>query len=369
MEANKKKIQAAIREHNIHLGAFGNYDETSGQWSLHGRYTFAPIGGGGAAGGGHADERERITVLVFIFADGNHLPPSYIIKCSTDKVDQSASTVLAKLLDNPDFNTDKLWVKKTWERTMRVMVKRVSQDVGFKRHYLIHPDGRVVFAQHKAYQDTPGLAMWCDLVLGPARKQSGDPLWLLVWDNCSSHLVPSVLAVYEEWGIKVLQLSENMTDIEQPVDIVVCGPMKAHTKTDRTNQLYDYFQRYRGNCASAIATRRPRPKYDPPAPTVASFISLMSGIFAGRFSSEEFKDGVRRTFQAVGLAPYNAEGDYYVYDSHNCTRARLPRTFRGVVHKDLEALELLNDLALVPRPTEEEMEAAEQEEFQLYVNI
>ena len=206
------------------------------------------------------------------------------------------------------------------------------------------------------------------LVLGPARKRAGDAVWALVWDNCKSHLVPSVLSVYAEWGIKVFQLSENMTDIEQPVDLVVCGPMKALTRTARANQLYDYFQRFRANCAVANASGCPRPKYLPPTPTMPSFISLMSGIFAERFSTEEFKDGVRRTFQAVGLALYNSEGHYYVYESHSCTRARLPRTYRGIVHKDMEALDLLNDLVLVPRPTEAEKEEAEQQEFQQYVD-
>lgn len=146
-----------------------------------------------------------------------------------------------------------------------------------------------------------------------------------MWDNCKSLLVPSVLSVYAEWGIKVFQLSENMTDIEQPVDLVVCGPMKALTRTARANQHYAYFQRFRANCAVANASGHPRPKYLPPTPTMPSFISLMSGIFAERFSTEEFKDGVRRTFQAVGLAPYNSEGHYYVYESHTVAPAPASR--------------------------------------------
>ena len=45
------------------------------------------------------------------------------------------------------------------------------------------------------------------------------------------------------------------------------------------------------------------------------------------------------------------------------------RTYRGIVHKDMEALDLLNDLVLVhPRPTGAEKEEAEQQEFQQYVD-
>ncbi len=348
VEQNNKIIQAGLQKRAITLSQLINYDETSGLWGLNTRFTYAPIGGGGAAGPGN-EERQRLTIGVGLFADGNHLPPSFIIKCSTENDDQSSTTVLDKLLRDPTFNTDQKWERRVWQRSMAV--GKPSKVVMFKRPYLRHADGRVVWAQHKAYQDTPGLAMWCDLVLGPARRASGDAWWALVWDNCASHLVPSVLAVYQEWCIDVYPLSPNMTDLQQPVDIVACGPMKTLTKRARTDQLYDYFQRYRANCLEQQRLL----KYNPPQPTMPAFISLMSGIFSERFLTEEFMGGVRRVFQAVALAPYNAAGDYHVYESHKGTFPLLPRGFRGTVHKNLmEAEELLNDVALVRAKREDQ---------------
>ena len=57
-------------------------------------------------------------------------------------------------------------------------------------------------------------------------------------------------------------------------------------------------------------------KYRPPSPTMATYINLISGIFAGHFTTETFREGVRRCFISVGLAPYNADGDYLQYVSH-----------------------------------------------------
>jgi len=93
-------------------------------------------------------------------------------------------------------------------------------DETYIRQFLRHPDGSVVWAHPTAYQDTPGLAMWCDLVMGPARVKSGRRRWLLVWDNVKAHAVNSVLSVFDEWGISVRFLPKGMTDILQPVDLV-----------------------------------------------------------------------------------------------------------------------------------------------------
>ena len=321
---------------------------------MNSKYAYAPIGGGGVAGPGN-EERQRLTVNVALCADGSHLPPSFIIKCATTKDDQSSSSVLGKLLKNNMFNIDGRWQKKVWQR--KIKIGKDNKATQFKRPYLKHRDGRVVWAQKNAYQDTAGLAMWCDLIMGPARKKSGDDYWALVWDNCRPHLVPSVLEVFKEHHIDVYTLSPNMTDLEQPVDIVACGPMKALTKAARTDQLYDYFQRFRADCLQSGKTE----KYCPPEPTMPAFISLMSGIFSERFTQPEFEDGVRRVFQAVGLAPYNDKGDYYVYESHNGTLPRVPLGFRGVVHRKkgegedkLAAQDLLNDIALAPVPKQDE---------------
>lgn len=87
-------------------------------------------------------------------------------------------------------------------------------------------------------------------------------------------------------------------------------------------------------------------KYRPPSPTMATYINLISGIFAGHFTTETFREGVRRCFISVGLAPYNADGDYLQYVSHANAYAKA-KAFRGKVgiarKTEISAIDLLAD--------------------------
>ena len=108
--------------------------------------------------------------------------------------------------------------------------------VNYVRPYLFNlNDGRVVWSQYKAYQDTPGLAMWIDLVMGPARVASGSPKWGLIWDNCAAHLVPAVKEVFAQWCIHVFEFPPQMTAL---LHLIYSGPMKAHTKSERARSIY-----------------------------------------------------------------------------------------------------------------------------------
>ena len=60
-----------------------------------------------------------------------------------------------------------------------------------------------------------------------------------------------------------------MTDISQPIDIVVNGPNKAYVKQARAEDLYDYFQEYVVDLANAGGKIVP---YRPPAPRLAAFL-------------------------------------------------------------------------------------------------
>jgi hypothetical protein len=273
-----------------------------------------------------------MTIIVTVCADGSVLPPQFIIKCSTEQADQSNIHVIDSLLKNPDFNKDNLWTVHTWTRKLLIRDnkykdKKKMKEVAFTRPYLKHPDGRVVWAHPKAYMDSPGLAMYADLVMGPARAVSGRPKWGLVWDNCPSHLVESVRAVFAEHNIELFELPKNMTDYLQPVDLVPNGPIKAHVKSARGRALYMYMQLYNTDYQEALSNTDDKgnpaplspPKYSPPVPTMAQGITIVSEIFAGPFQAESFKASVRSCFEAVGLAPCNAEGRYKCVST-----ARLP---------------------------------------------
>lgn len=332
-------IQQKLKEEGISLDEIKNMDETPGVMGLNPTYSYAPKNSGGVTKMDN-DERQRITINVCISADGSSLPVSFIIKCTTAKEDQSDIRVIESLLKKPEFEDDG-WSLHWWERTMEIKEKA-------KRPYLKNVDGRVIWAQVKAYQDTPGLAMWCDLVMGPARVASGSRKWALIWDNCAAHLVPSVIAVFAEWNILTFTFPANMTDILQPVDIVANGPLKAHTKNARAKQLYDYFQVFSQNYADAVSDGVKPPDYRPPAPTVPSFISLVSNIFSEQFRAKDYMEGVRRCFVSVGLAPKNGMGAYVSYQSHS-RGIKSVKEFRGrrVTVGDfdeLSAVELLADI-------------------------
>jgi hypothetical protein len=61
-------------------------------------------------------------------------------------------------------------------------------------------------------------------------RQRGSKKFALIWDNCKTHLVPSVLAVLAEHHVVHYEFEHDMTDISQPIDIVVNGPNKAYVK-------------------------------------------------------------------------------------------------------------------------------------------
>jgi hypothetical protein len=206
----------------------------------------------------------------------------------------------------------------------------VSRLVALKRPYLKHDDGRVVWSQSKAYQDTPGMAMFADLVLAPSIRKSGSCNAALVLDSCSSHEVDSVLQVFAEHGIKVFYLPVNMTDILQPVDLVANAPIKARVKRARAVQLYEYFQQFGLDYAHSPTT-----EYRPPAPTQGAYIELVSQIFSESFTSDSFANSVKRCFVSVGLAPLcesvNAGYGYIKYTTHDAAFARV-KNFRGRIN-------------------------------------
>ena len=384
-------------------------DETPTVWGINPKFLFQTVNSGGRAAAPESDERARITTNVCVCADGSSLPPSFIIKCSTDATDQSRLQVLNTLLTDPEFNTDGRWAKGTWTRTMSVKKKarrtaqsgvrlstlitqqyrcRAQRKVrwlikssfantcttltvalcgltrqesfdGIRCYYHLHllsepPNGTA----NAAYQDTPGLEMWCDLVMGPARVRSGRQRWLLVWDNSKAHDVKSVISVFNSWGISVRFLPKNMTDYLQPVDLVPNGPIKAHIRRERCAQLYEYFQLWRLEAKEAEEARAPLPVYLPPPSTMARGIALISSIFKGRFTEEDYMQGIRRCFVAVGLAP-KSDGSFVVYTDHKRGQARAS-AFRGVSSvKDMPGAPLLDDVEFEDRPDSGETESGE----------
>ena len=132
---------------------------------------------------------------------------------------------------------EKIWKGKVSTKTLG--------EKEYTRPYLIHKDGRVIWAHSKAYMDSCGICMWIDLLFGPLKLRSGASKWLLVWDSCRSHLTESVLDCFKKWGILVEQLPPNMTDVLQVIDLVVNGPIKRRVRRERASMLYKYMGHWR----------------------------------------------------------------------------------------------------------------------------
>ena len=124
-------------------------------------------------------------------------------------------------------------------------------------------------------------------------------------------------SIFDEHHIQLFELPINMTDYLQPVDIVPNGPIKAHIRSARARQLFNYLQGYNCDYQAAKNNRNEKgepaplavPKYAPPAPTMAQGITIVSEIFAVQFQTQQFQESIR-AFTAAG--------------TYMCVRARAP---------------------------------------------
>jgi hypothetical protein len=197
-------------------------------------------------------------------------------------------------------------------------VKQKRQEVTFKRPYLIHKDGRVIWSQSKGYQDTAGMVMYAQLVLNPWKLKHGYRKLAVIWDSCRAHSVECVKRAYADLGIFVEALPVNMTDKLQPVDGVACGPLKAGQRALRANQLYEYHQQWVEQ-VTAFQEKHPAaaiPQYIQPLPTLLSCILMHHSIFADNFSTPAFQAAIQAVFINVGLSPQLDSGKYVIYTSH-----------------------------------------------------
>jgi hypothetical protein len=168
-------------------------------------------------------------------ADGQMYSPFLIIKNSMTKADQSKSTVLDRnhMMKNAGFGASRGWVYKTWSKAITLPNKRteVPTTQTYVRNYFFNTVTKaVITANSKAWMDAVTLGMWVEVQI---KELFGGTKKLLVVDNCPSHTVEAVKAVFAENNIILKFLPKNMTDRLQPMDLVVNGPLKASIKSAR----------------------------------------------------------------------------------------------------------------------------------------
>ena len=87
-----------------------------------------------------------------------------------------------------------------------------------------------------------------------------------------------------------------MTDILQPMDLVVNSMVKSFMRKKRIEMTMDYFQLFRNQCLQRNPNL-PRPLFNPPTPVLLDVIHAMFEI-RPNFEIQEFQDSVIVYFKA-----------------------------------------------------------------------
>lgn len=163
--------------------------------------------------------------------------------------------------------------------------------------------------------------MYIDLVLNPYKERNGK---LLTWmDNCSSHCTNEVKRVFREDEIDVAPYPPNTTAMLQVMDLAVNGPIKNHTKQIRSKRIFDAFQGYLSDVDGKIALgENIIPRFTPPKAELPPAILDLLQLIETKFTTPEFKNGVKRTFYNSGMIPDENR-------NWNSCRQRFTRRFVG----------------------------------------
>ena len=139
--------------------------------------------------------------------------------------------------------------------------------------------------------------MYIDLVMKPIKEQYGQTLtW---YDNCGSHKTATIEAILNEHNLDTALLAVNMTDLQQPMELVVNAQVKCHLRTIRAMCIVDYFNEYK---SQLVPNQQPAP-FKPPKPLMTECIQDLINLMENQFRTPEFAAGIHRCFQDVGMIP------------------------------------------------------------------
>ena len=112
-----------------------------------------------------------------------------------------------------------------------------------KCYYIIHSvTGEVITSQYKAWNDTVRMIMWLETIVAPLKARLGK---LLIWfDNCGCHKTALVDSVIKSLQVHIACLPPKMTGVLQVLDLVVNGPLKAHSRKLRGSRIVACFQKF-----------------------------------------------------------------------------------------------------------------------------
>lgn len=302
VQARMLEIQQRIVEGDYREDEVYNGDETGMFFGAPPKKQYVPFSADRATAP-EGDEKARFTSFLFASSDGVMAPTFNIIKSQSRNAYDLSGTTKLKSLHCDVFTEQDGWRLEMWSRT--IMLPNARKELVptlCKRPYLISSTGDVITCQNKAWMDSAGIAMWCDVQFGPIAKAKRGKA-LMVWDNCGPHKVEGVRQVFAEWGVEVRELPPKMTDILQVMDLAVNGPLKAAIRRMRSQALFSYFQEWKiaRLTASAHPDKPPLPPFRPPKPAVEQGIQTVLQCTTSTLGTPEFGESLRKTFVKVGL--------------------------------------------------------------------
>ena len=239
---------------------------------------------------------------------------------SKDRPDQSRMRVIRDLHSkNKGFDVDDGWNLIKW--TKELTIKGVT-NIHACYYIINNVTGNVITSQYKAWNDSIRMIMWLETVVKPLKEKLGK---LLIWfDNCGCHKTAVVDDVISELGVQIACLPPNMTGILQVLDLVVNGPLKAHTRNLRGARIVDSFQdfikQHKEESQRDVHVRT-LPTFQPPKPEMLQGIQDLFDLITGGFREKKFVDGEKRSFVSTGCAPLDdsdvSQPVFKQYSKHN----------------------------------------------------
>ena len=302
--------QDLIREFGYGPDNIINMDETAFTYAIGPEFMYVPTDQSRAQNIGIPNMKLRITAVVSVFANGQFAPLMIIIKhsiSSLERPDQSRMTVVRDLYKKDDgFGEKDGWKLILWEKELTIG----GITAVHKCYYIINDDtGEVITSQYKAWNDTVRMIMWLETVIKPLKEKLGK---LLIWfDNCGCHKTALVDDVINSLQIHVACLPPNMTGILQVLDLVVNGPLKAHSRKLRGSRIVACFQEF-AQRYEVETHKRPEDRilhvFEPPKPSMLQGITDLFELFATGFKEPKFQAGIVRSFISTGcLQVHNAD--------------------------------------------------------------
>lgn len=135
--------------------------------------------------------------------------------------------------------------------------------------------------------------------VGPHRKEPS----VIFWDNCGAHNTAMVKDQINEADLNFQLFPPNMTDVLQPMDLVVNAVVKAFQRQCRALSLREAFKDFKISCYRAMQQKKALPQFMPPPPKLVDGISNVLQCYRTKLSQPDIRNATKECFVQVGLAP------------------------------------------------------------------